>query len=369
MATKKHKGRTGRPKAELTVSAEQREELERYVRGRTVSQALAQRARIVLACAEGKSNSVVAREIGVIDHTVGKWRKRFVKLGIDGLSDTPRPNVHRKLSDEKVEGLIRATLEALPAGSTHWSTRKMAKRSGVSRSSVSRLWRAFKLKPHRQDTFTLSTDDFFVEKVRDIVGLYMSPPDHAVVLCLDEKSAIQALERSQPLLPLDFGQCVQHTHTYVRHGTTNLFAALDHVTGKVIGQCYPRKRASEFRRFLTTVDEAIPADLHVHLVVDNSSIHGAPTVKRWLRKHPRFHMHFVPTYSSWLNLVERWFANLTQDALRRGSHRSTAQLEQAIEAYIHASNADPKPFIWTKTADQILAGVSRFCQRMLATKL
>ncbi len=365
MATKKHKGRTGRPKAELTVSAQQREQLERYVRGRTVSQALAQRARIVLACAEGRSNMAVAQEVGVVEHTVGKWRKRFVKLGIDGLCDTPRPNVHRKLSDEKVEAVIRTTLEALPPGSTHWSTRKMAKRSGVSRSSVSRLWRAFKLRPHRQDTFTLSTDDFFVEKVRDIVGLYMSPPDHAVVLCVDEKSAIQALERSQPLLPIDFGQSVQRTHTYTRHGTTNLFAALDRATGKVIGECYPRKRATEFRRFLAKVDEEIPSGLQVHLVVDNSSIHGAPTVQRWLRIHRRFHLHFVPTYSSWLNLVERWFANLTQDALRRGSHRSTGELEQAIDAYIRASNSEARPFVWTKTADQILAGVARFCARTL----
>jgi transposase len=369
MTTKQRKGRTGRPKAKLAVPEEVREQLERYVRGRTVSQALALRARIVLACAEGKDNRSVARALDVVESTVGKWRKRFVKMGVDGLSDSPRPNVHRKLSDEKVEAVIRTTLEALPPGSTHWSTRKMAKRSGVSRSSVSRLWRAFRLRPHRQDTFTLSTDDFFVEKVRDIVGLYMSPPDHAVVLCVDEKSAIQALERSQPLLPMDFGQCVQRTHTYARHGTTNLFAALDHATGKVIGECFPRKRASEFRRFLTTVDEKVPADIQVHLVVDNSSIHGAPTVRRWLRQHGRFHLHFVPTYSSWLNLVERWFANLTQDAIRRGSHRSTVELEQAIGAYIDASNADPKPFVWTKTADQILASVHRLCQRLLATDL
>jgi transposase len=366
MATKKQGGRTGRPKAELTVSAEQREALERYVRGRTVSQALAQRARIVLACATGKNNMTVAREVGVIEHTVGKWRNRFVKMGIDGLSDTPRPNVHRKLSDEKVEEVIRTTLEAVPAGSTHWSTRKMAKRSGVSRSSVSRLWRAFKLRPHRQDTFTLSTDGFFVEKVRDIVALYMSPPDNAVVLCVDEKSAIQALERSQPLLPMDFGQSEQRTHTYRRRGTTNLFAALDRATGKVIGECYPRKRAREFRRFLKKVDDQVPAPIDVHLVVDNSSIHGAPTVQRWLRQHSRFHLHFVPTYSSWLNLVERWFANLTQDALRRGNHRSTAELEQAIEEYILASNSDAKPFVWTKTADQILASIHRRCARTLA---
>jgi transposase len=366
MATKKQRGRPGRPKAELTVSSEQSEQLQRYVRGRTVSQALAHRARIVLACAEGKSNVVVAREVGVIEHTVSKWRKRFVKLGVDGLCDTPRPNVHRKLSDEKVEEVIRATLETAPAAATHWSTRKMAKRSGVSRSSVSRLWRAFKLRPHRQDTFTLSTDDFFVEKVRDIVGLYMNPPDHAAVLCVDEKSAIQALERTQPLLPMDFGQCVQRTHTYRRHGTTNLFAALDRATGRVIGECYPRKRAREFRRFLAKVDDEVPAELQVHLVVDNSSIHGASTVQRWLRQHGRFHLHFVPTYSSWLNLVERWFANLTQDALRRGSHRSTVELEEAIEAYIRASNVDAQPFVWTKTADQILASVQRRCARTLA---
>jgi transposase len=275
--------------------------------------------------------------------------------------------VHRKLSDEKVERVIRETLERLPEGATHWSTRKMAKRAGVSRSSVSRLWRAFKLKPHRQDTFTLSTDDFFVEKVRDIVGLYMSPPDCAVVLCVDEKSGIQALERSQPLLPMDFGKPVQRTHTYVRHGTTNLFAALDYKTGNVIGECYPRKRAVEFRRFLATVEAQVPGEQPVHLVVDNSSIHNAPTVRRWLSRRRRFRLHFVPTYSSWLNLVERWFAKLTEDALRRGNHLSTKELEAAIEAYIGASNAAPKPFVWTKTADQILASVARACQRRLAS--
>jgi len=364
---KKTSKRMGRPNAELLVSDEQRRELERYNRGRTVSQALALRARIVLACATGKSNVAVARELGIVELTVGKWRKRFVKSGIDGLLDSPRPNVHRKLTDEKVEQVIHTTLETMPSGSTHWSTRKMAKRAGVSRSSVSRLWRAFKLKPHRQETFTLSTDDFFVEKVRDIVGLYMSPPDHAAVLCVDEKSAIQALQRSQPLLPLDFGQCVQRTHTYARHGTTNLFAALDHATGRVIGECYPRKRAAEFRRFLGTVDQQMPVSLEVHLIVDNSSIHGAPTVQRWLRQHPRFHLHFVPTYSSWLNLVERWFGKLTEDALRRGNHCSTHELEAAIQNYIAESNDDPKPFVWTKTADQILASVARRCQRMLAS--
>lgn len=344
-----------------------KKDLERYARRRTVSQALSLRARIVLACAEeGAENRQVAGVLGVTEQTVGKWRKRFVLLGLAGLSDSPRPNVHRKLSDDKVEQLIQATLESLPAGSTHWSTRKMAKRAGVSRSSVSRIWRAFKLRPHRQDTFTLSTDDFFVEKVRDIVGLYMNPPDHAAVLCLDEKSQIQALTRSQPLLPMDFGQCVQRTHTYERHGTTNLFAALDVATGKVIGECFPRKRAVEFRRFLVTVDHEVPVELDVHVIVDNSSIHMAPAVRRWLARHPRFHLHFVPTYSSWLNLIERWFAKLTDDALRRASHRSTRELEQAILSYVDATNDEPKPFIWRKTADEILASLARRCQRTLA---
>jgi transposase len=360
------KRRTGRKKAELVVVGEVKQTLERYGRGRTVSQGLALRARIVLACATGADNQEAGRMVGVTPHTVGKWRRRFIAHGIDGLLDLPRPNVHRKLGDERVEEVIHATLESLPAGSTHWSTRKMAKRAGVSRSSVSRIWRAFKLKPHREGTFTLSTDDFFVEKVRDVVGLYMSPPDHAIVLCADEKTQIQALSRSQPLLPLDFGQVVKKTHTYERHGTTNLFAALDIATGKVIGELFPRKRASEFRHFLATVDTSLPAKQEVHLVVDNSSIHGAPTVQRWLKQHPRFHLHFVPTYSSWLNLVERWFGKLTDDAIRRGSHNSTRELETAIRAYIQATNDDPKPFVWTKTADQILAKVARFCQRTLA---
>jgi transposase len=362
----KRKKRPGRRKAELVLADEDRTDLERYARGRTVSHGLAVRARIVLVCAEGKDNIAVGRDVGVTAQTVGRWRRRFIARGIGGLMDLARPNVHRKLSDDRVEEVIHATLETLPAGSTHWSTRKMAKRAGVSRSSVSRIWRAFKLKPHREDTFTLSNDDFFVEKVRDVVGLYMNPPDHAVVLCADEKTQIQALKRTQPLLPLDFGRSVQRTHTYERCGTTNLFAALDIATGKVIGELFPRKRAVEFRRFLTTVDVNVSGEIDVHLVVDNSSIHGAPTVQRWLKKHPRFHVHFVPTYSSWLNLVERWFGKLTEDALRRGSHGSTSELQAAIRSYIAASNDDPKPFVWTKTADQILAKVARFCQRTLA---
>jgi transposase len=292
-----------------------------------------------------------------------------MRHGVEGLSDAPRPNVDRKLEDERVEEVIRLTLHTKPKGSTHWSTRKLANQAGVSQSSVSRLWRAFQLKPHRRRTFTLSNDDFFVEKVRDIVGLYMRPPEHAVVLCLDEKTQVQALERHQPLLPMTFGQPERYTHTYVQHGTTNLFAALDVATGKVMGECYPRKRASEFRRFLATVHDQLPAGLDVHVVVDNSSIHTAPTVRRWLKQHPHFHMHFTPTYSSWLNLVERWFAQLTNDALRRGSHTSTRELEQAIDRYLAETNEHPRPFTWTKSADEILTAVSRHCQRTLAQRI
>src|SRR3974390_1891770 len=358
----------GRPREELSLSETEREDLLRYERGRTVSQALALRARMVLRCAEGKDDKAVAHDLGVDRGTVGKWRRRFMRHGVEGLSDAPRPNGPRKLDDERVEEVIRLTLHSRPKGSTHWSTRKLAGQAGVSQSSVSRLWRAFQLKPHRRRTFTLSNDDFFVEKVRDIVGLYMSPPDHAVVLCLDEKTQVQALERHQPLLPMTFGQPERYTHTYVRHGTTNLFAALDVATGKVIGECYPRKRASEFRRFLATVHEHLAADVDVHVVVDNSSIHSAPTVRRWLKQHPQFHLHFTPTYSSWLNLVERWFAQLTNDALRRGSHTSTRELELAIDEYLAQTNEHPRPFVWTKSADDILAAVARCCQRTLAER-
>lgn len=349
------------------LTDEERASLERYVSGRTVSQGLAFRARLILGCAEeGKTSNDVADELGTSPQTVCKWRKRFAKHRIAGLAEAPRPNVHRKLADERVEEVIRVTLETTPKGATHWSSRKMAKALGVSQSSVSRIWRAFGLKPHRSRTFTLSTDDFFVEKVRDIVGLYMNPPDNAVVLCVDEKTQIQALERTQPLLPMVFGQPQRGTHTYRRHGTTNLFAALDTATGEVIGECFPRKRAREFRNFLSTVNDNVPVELDVHIVVDNSSIHTAPTIRRWLKRNPRFHMHFTPTYSSWLNLVERWFAQLTNETLRRSSHRSTVELEGAIYAHIAATNEEPKPFVWTKTADQIIASVARFCARTLA---
>ncbi len=351
----------------VTLSPEERETLQRYERGRSVSQSLALRARIVLRCAEGKMDKEIAADLGVDSETVGNWRRRFGAGRVAGLSDLPKPNVHRKLSDERVEEVIRTTLDALPKGCTHWTTRKLSRETGVSQSSISRIWRAFQLKPHRQRTFTLSTDEFFVEKVRDVVGLYMSPPDHAVVLCLDEKSQIQALNRTQPVLPLVFGQSARATTTYSRHGTTNLFAALDIATGKVIGECYPLKRGVEFRRFLARVERDVPKPLDVHLVVDNSSIHNTPEVRRWLHRHPRFHLHFTPTSASWLNLVERWFAALTEKQLRRGVHRSTKELQAAIAAFIKNHNNNPKPFVWHKTADQILDSVARFCTRTLET--
>jgi transposase len=330
-----------------------------------VSHQLVLRARIILACADGGGTNEVAARVGVAAQTVSKWRKRFAEGGTEGLSDLPRPKTERKLADDKVEEIIRTTLQTRPQGQTHWSTRQLAKKLGVSQSSVSRVWRAFKLQPHRQGTFTLSTDDFFVEKVRDVVGVYMNPPDHAVVLCVDEKSQVQALERGQPVLPMVFGQPERRTPQYLRHETTTLFAALDVATGEVIAECHRRHRAVEFRKFLNTINRSVPKDLDVHLVMDNYATHRTPEIKRWQKRHPRFHFHFVPTYSSWLNQVERWFALLTERALRRGVHRSTRQLEAAIRAFVDAHNQNPKPFVWTKSADEIIAAVARHCQRTL----
>jgi transposase len=361
--------RGGRPKAALVLSDDEREALERYAHRRTVSHGLATRARIILLSAGGMPSCKIAEQLGIWPKTVCKWRKRFIAGRLDGLSEAPRPNVHRKLSDEVVERVIRLTLESQPEGATHWTTRLMQKKSGVSRSSVSRLWRSVRLKPHRRNTFTLSTDDFFVEKVRDVVGLYMNPPENAVVLCVDEKSQIQALNRTQPVLPMVFGQPERATPSYMRHGTTTLFAALDLITGKVIGDCYPQHRTVEFLKFLNLIEREVPPELEVHCIVDNYATHSHPNVQRWLKRHARFHMHFTPTYSSWLNLVERWFALLTERQLKRGVHRSTTELEQAILDFIAGNNDDPKPFVWTKTADQIIASVTRFCQRTLHERI
>jgi transposase len=354
----------GRPRSPLMLSDDERDTLQSWTRRRTTAQALAQRARVVLECAAGKPNRTVAHELRLDEDTVSKWRGRFVDRRLDGLLDEPRSGAPRKITDARVEQVVTLTLETTPRDATHWSTRGMAARSGVSQSSVGRIWRAFGLQPHRSETFKLSKDPLFVEKVRDIVGLYLDPPDRALVLCVDEKSQIQALDRTQPLLPMRPGQIERRTHDYVRHGTTSLFAALDVKTGEVIGRCHRRHRAIEFRKFLDAIDAAVPADLDVHLIVDNYATHKTALIRRWLAKRPRYHIHFTPTGASWLNLVERWFASLTQKQIRRGAHRSTRALETAIMEYVAVGNEQPKPFVWTKSADDILASIERFCRRI-----
>ena len=356
--------RTGRPSSPLTLTDEERHALERWARRPTTAQALAQRARLVLACAAGKTNTRVAHELRVTKQTVGKWRSRFLAQRADGLLDEPRPGAPRTIADAQVEQVVALTLETMPRDATHWSTRAMAARCGLSQSTVSRIWRAFGLQPHRTETFKLSKDPLVIEKVRDIVGLDLNPPDRALVLCVDEKSQIQALDRTQPLLPMRPGQVERRTHDYVRHGTTSLFAALDVKSGRVAGTCHRRHRAVEFRKFLDPIDDTVPDDLEIHLILDNYATHKTPLIRRWLAKRPRFHLHFTPTGASWINLVERWFATLTEKQIRRGTHRSTRALEAAIMQYIAVTNEQPKPFIWTKTADEILASVERFCRRI-----
>ena len=356
--------RTGRPKVELVVTPAEREALERWARRPTTAQALAQRAHIVLACATGASNTAVAGRFGVSQQMVCRWRGRFVTRRLDGLLDEPRPGAPRRVGDDDVERILTRTLETMPRDATHWSTRAMAAKTGLSQSTVSRIWRAFALQPHRATTFKLSKDPLFIEKVRDIVGLYLAPPDKALVLCVDEKTQIQALDRTQPLLPMRPGQVERRAHDYRRHGTTSLFAALDVKSGKVLGECHRRHRSTEFRHFLDTIDAAVPARLDVHLILDNYGTHKTALIHRWLAKRPRFHLHFTPTGASWINLVERWFATLTEKQIRRGTHRSTRELEAAIKHYLTLSNGTPKPFSWTKTADEILASVARFCHRI-----
>lgn len=354
----------GRPIPLLQLSREERETLERWSRRHTTAQALALRCRIVLTCAEGLSNTAVAGRLPVTIQTVGKWRQRFVERRLQGLLDEPRPGAPRQIGDHAVERVLTWTLEKRPPDATHWSTRSMAKRCGLSQSAVSRIWRAFALQPHRAETFQLSKDPLFIEKVRDIVGLYLHPPDKALVLCVDEKTQIQALDRSQPLLPMRPGQAERRTHDYVRHGTTSLFAALEVKSGRVVGDFHARHRSVEFRKFLDRIEAAVPNELDVHLILDNYGTHKTPLIHRWLARRPRFHVHFTPTSASWLNLVERWFAALTEKQIRRGVHRSTRELEEAIRRFIETTNHCPKPFVWTKTADQILASVARFCKRI-----
>ena len=353
------------PKAvALELTDTERAVLGNLVRRRKVGQALAQRARVVLACAEpGATNLGVATALGVSRPTVATWRRRFAAHRLEGLVDAPRSGAPRTIGDEAVERLIALTLEETPADATHWSTRAMAKRAGMSQTAVSRIWRAFGLRPHRVEAFKLSTDPAFVAKVRDVVGLYLNPPDRALVLCVDEKPQIQAAQGTAPTLPMRPGQAERRTHDYRRHGTTDLFAALDVKAGTVIGACQRRHRSVEFRAFLDQVERSVPPDLEVHLVLDNLQTHKTPLIHDWLVKRPRFHLHFTPTGASWLNLVECWFALLSRRQLERGVFASTRELEEAILAYIAATNADPRPFTWTKTADDILAGIARFCQR------
>ncbi len=353
----------GRPKRIVVLTEEQREELTRWTRRATTANALAMRARIVLACAAGGHDLAVAERIALAPATVGKWRRRFIDRGMDGLLDEPRPGAPRKISDADVERVIARTLETKPRDATHWSTRSMAAELGMSQSAITRIWRAFALQPHRTTSFKLSKDPLFIEKVRDIVGLYLSPPDKALVLCVDEKTQIQALDRTQPLLPMAPGYVESQTHDYVRHGTTSLFAALDVKTGKVIGECRRRHRAREFKDFLDKIDATVAPDLDVHLILDNSSTHKTPAIHRWLVKRPRYHLHFTPTSSSWINLVERWFASLSAKQIKRGTHRSSRQLEAAIRSYIEIHNETPKPFVWTKTADEIFDKLKNYCAR------
>lgn len=349
----------------LILSVQEKAKLELMARRPKTDQRTAQRARLVLACATGLSNTAVASQRGLTLQTVGKWRQRFVDGGLSALGDAPRSGQPRKLSDARVEAVITRTLETRPRNATHWSTRTMAAASGLNQNAIVRIWRAFGLKPHLQENFKLSTDAFFVEKVRDIVGLYLNPPEQtrAVVLCVDEKSQVQALDRSQPVLPMRPGQAERRTHDYYRHGTTSLFAALDIATGEIIGHCQKRHRQQEFVRFLDRIERTVPAGLEVHLVLDNYATHKTPKVAAWFKKRPRYHLHFTPTSSSWLNQVERWFAKITQQRIRRGVFQSVDALISAIDDYIAANNRAPKPFIWSATAELILDRVGTLCQR------
>jgi transposase len=348
----------------LDLTDDERAQLEAWTRRPTSAQGLALRSRIVLRAADGLNNTEVAAQLGVHRNMVAKWRSRFVEHRLDGLLDEPRPGRPRTVTDEQVEEVVVKTLESTPRDATHWSTRSMAKELGLTQSAVQRIWKAFGLQPHRQETWKLSRDPQFIDKVRDVVGLYLNPPERAVVLCVDEKSQIQALDRTAPILPMLPGTPQRATHDYKRSGTSSLYAALDIATGKVIGRLHSRHRAIEFKQFLQTLDREVPIDLDVHLVLDNSSTHKTPAIQRWLTAHPRFVLHFTPTSSSWLNLVERWFAELTTKKLRRGAHRSVRQLNTDIRAWIDTWNQDPKPFVWTKTTDEILDSIARYCQRI-----
>lgn len=350
--------------AEITLTDDERAELEGWSRRRTTASGLAMRSRIVLAAADGGSNTEVAQRLGLDRSTVRRWRVRFVEQRCDGLLDEPRPGRPRSIDNSRIKDLITTTLESAPKNATHWSTRSMAEHLDLSQSTVSRVWRAFGLAPHKQDSWKLSKDPLFTEKVRDVVGLYMNPPERALVLCVDEKTQIQALDRTQPIFPMLPGTPQRASHDYVRNGTSSLYAALDIASGKVIGSLHSRHRATEFIAFLRKIDAEVPADLGVHLVMDNASTHKTPAVKRWLTSHPRFVVHFTPTSASWMNLVERWFAELTTKKLQRSTHRSVRQLNTDIRAWIQTWNENPRPYVWVKTADQILDSIAGYCERI-----
>ena len=354
----------GRPKASLELTDDERETLARWARRAKSSQALATRSRIVLASSEGLTNVAVAARCGVEPHTVTRWRRRFLEYRLDGLVDEPRPGRPATVTAEQVEDVVVTTLESTPANATHWSRAKMAQRTGLSKSTIGRIWKSFELKPHRADGFKLSTDPQFVEKVYDVVGLYLNPPESAVVLSVDEKSQVQALARSQPAFPMMPGMPEKRTHDYVRHGTTTLFAALNTADGSVISSLHRKHRAIEFKKFLAKIDAQVPEGLTVHLICDNYQTHKTPAINAWLEKHPRFHMHFTPTYSSWINQVERFFGFVTDDLLRRSDHRSVQALEADIRAWVTAWNKNPTPFTWTKSAEQILESLGRLLNRI-----
>ena len=355
---------SGRPPVVIDLTSAEREQLESMLRRRRIAKADAQRAQVILLAAEGATGKEIEARTGLSGPTIVKWRQRFLTHRTLGLSELPRSGAPRKVSDEQIEAIIQQTLESTPEAATHWSTREMARRCGFSRQTVSRIWRAFGLRPHRSESFTLSTDPYFVDKVRDVVGLYLDPPANALVLSVDEKTQVQALERSQPVLPLRPGAPERRTHDYYRHGTLSLFAALEVATGRIISATKAKHRSTEFLAFLRQVEKTVPAHLEVHAILDNYATHKTAAVEAWLRRHPRWQLHFIPTHSSWLNQVERFFAKITQERIRRGVFRSVGELHEAIADYIAHHNRAPKPFCWTATADSILEKVASLCKKL-----